>query len=132
MRLLLRMSCLVLAMVVIAGGCTSNTRSPLGERAVVKGKVSIDGKAVTNGSVGFFPVDPGRGDEQYGFIDKNGQYSAALFPGKYRVAIEPEGVRSGNAGRPSGVPAKFQKPDTSGLEAEIPSGGREGMDFILK
>jgi hypothetical protein len=128
----IRNSCLALVLVSLAGGCSASTRSPLGERGIVKGKVTFDGKPVTSGSVGFFPVERGQGDEQYGFIDKSGQYTASLFPGKYRVAIEPEGVRSGSAGKSSAVPAKFQKPDTSGIEVEVPSGGREALDFPLK
>ncbi|HJZ89494.1 MAG TPA: hypothetical protein VKE40_01390 [Gemmataceae bacterium] len=128
----IRTSCLALVLVALVVGCSSTTPSPLGERAIVKGKVTIDGKPVTSGSVGFFPVDRGQGDEQYGLIDKNGHYTAAVFPGKYRVAIEPEGVRSGSHGKSSGVPTKFQKPDTSGIEVEVPSGGREDLDFPLK
>jgi hypothetical protein len=132
MRSTIRSCCLALALVAVGVGCQGTTPSPLGERGIVKGKVTFDNKPVTGGSVGFFPVDRGQGDEQYGFIDKNGQYTAALFPGRYRVAIEPEGVRSGSGSKPTGVPAKFQKPDTSGLEVEVPSGGKDGLDFPLK
>jgi hypothetical protein len=122
---------LVLAALVLASGCSSETRARLGTRAVVKGKVTLKGAPQTRGSVVFIPVDPTKGDEQYGALGANGEYVTSVFPGKYKVAIQPEYLKSPGLKGGMNIPNKYWDANTSGLEVEIPDSGKDGADFPI-
>jgi len=54
-------------------------------KAKVHGKVTLDGKDVSAGTISFFPVD-GKGQTAAGII-KDGSYTAEVPPGSMRVEI---------------------------------------------
>lgn len=91
-----------------------------------------NGSPVTKGTVAFFAVDPAKGAETFGLIDAQGAYSARVFPGKYRIAIEPEWVRAATPPRSSAIPKKYWTAENSELEVVISSSGSDALDFQLK
>jgi hypothetical protein len=110
--------------VLLAGwlaGCTGEVRSRLGERAVVKGRVTVHGSPVTRGTVVFTPVDPTRGDEQIGAVRANGAYITSVFLGTYKVSLAD-----------ANVPAKYRSSQGTDLQIDVPAGGKDGADFDLK
>jgi len=60
-------------------------REPLGERGIVKGKVTLGGKALGKGTVVLHPVDPSKGDEQTRELTRPASTPCPCFPGKYKV-----------------------------------------------
>jgi hypothetical protein len=88
--------------------------------ATVTGKVSIDGKPVTEGEVAL--VATGDGGVTKAKIAADGTYSFAgkLVPGKYAVTVTG-----------AGVPAKYKSAETSGLVLEL-TGGAQTHDIELK
>jgi hypothetical protein len=116
---------LVVCLVVLTGllsGCQREARSRLGERAVVKGKVTVGGKATTKGTLVFVPVDPEKGDQQVGYLGNGGAYITSVFPGKYKVYLADTPV----------APAKYRTEKTTDLEIDVPASGKEDADFDLK
>src|SRR5262245_25208045 len=110
-----------LALVALTG-CWGEVRSPLGKRAVVKGKVTLSGKPLGRGRVVFTPVDAAKGDEQTRELNTTGEYAIPLFPGKYKVSISEN----------TGIPAKYRSPTSTDQEVDIPADGKEGANFDLK
>src|SRR5262245_34419216 len=116
---------LLICLVVSAGllsGCSSETKSRLGERAVVKGKVTVDGKATTKGTLVFVPVNPEKGDQQVGYLGTGGAYVTSVFPGKYKVYLADTTM----------APAKYRSEQTTDLEIDVPASGKDDADFNLK
>jgi hypothetical protein len=103
-------------------GCSSGgAPSRLGERYVVKGKVTQGGKPVTKGQVVFTPLEAGKGDEQTGDLNAQGEYVTSLFAAKYKVSV------TGN----TAVPAALQSAKSTTLEIEI-SAAKSDANFDLK
>ena len=68
---------------VVLGGC--GTKYP---STILKGKVSVDGEIVTEGSITFAPTESGFGSGVRVFIEPDGTYTAKDIPvGKVRVTI---------------------------------------------
>jgi hypothetical protein len=109
------------ALLALLCGC-GPVPSRLGQRAVVKGKVSVAGKPLTKGTVVFTPVDPAKGDEQTGDVKPNGEYLTSVFPGKYKVSVSENPA----------VPAKHRSAESTDQVIEVPAGGKENADFDLK
>jgi hypothetical protein len=109
--------------------------------AVVKGKVSYNGKPVPHGRVLFVPVVPGT--TATGEIAPDGSYSLTTFRkgdgavlGKHKVAIiameDRPGALPTDANLPPPiVPDKYTSPGTTDLEAEVKDGENK-LDFDLK
>ena len=102
--------------------CQPEVRSPLGERSIVKGKVTHGGRVLTRGTLVFAPVDASRGVRQPGYLDQTGEYTTTLVPGKYKVYVTENPT----------VPARYQSPDTTDVEVDVPAGGKTGLDIELK
>ncbi len=118
------MRSLVLA-AAIAGlslGCGGEVKSPLGERAVVKGKVTVSGQSITRGTVVYTPAEGNKADEQTGPIQPSGEYTTSVFPGKYKVSVTNNGS----------VPAKYKSVQSSDVTIDVPSGGKTDADIDLK
>lgn len=112
--------CLVAGLIC---GCSSGpVQSPLGERGVVKGKVTMGGRAVGKGSVVFTPTEGSKGDEQNAELNATGEYAVPLFPGKYKVSV---------TGNPS-VPQALQSTKTTTIEVDVPKGGKPDANIDLK
>ena len=122
MRFPVRSVVCLIALAGLAGGCQREVRSPLGERSIVKGKVTQRGKTLTRGTLMFAPVDAAKGDRQPGYLDQTGEYTTTVFPGKYKVFVIEN----------PGVPVKYQSPDTTDVEIDVPAGGKSGLDIELK
>ena len=107
----------------------------------VKGKVTLDGKALTSGTVTFHPS--GTGATSYGTLQSDGTFRVqsgteqGLAPGKYRVTVmamaasPTPGPGNVEVVPKSLVPAKYTSPGTSGLEYTVPAGGGQ-FDIALK
>lgn len=140
---------LIAAVVVfpVCAGCGSNYSKP----APVAGRITFQGKPVTEGVVIFHPQ---RGRPAIGIIGPDGAYKLTTYkkddgavPGKYIVTIESKRVSGGS--RPKSlheeltqgssiepptvnwlVPEKYARPDTSPLTAEVVA-GQNAFDFNL-
>ena len=99
----------------------------------VSGKILKDGKAMTNVSVALVPE--GSGIAAIGSADSSGTIvvqtngRSGAMQGKYKIGVtEPtrpmteEALRSGSP-PPLSFDRKFESPQTSGFEFEVPSGG---------
>ena len=143
----------VTAISILAGmtfalvGCTGNPGGP--ELAPVSGTVKYKGQPLPNAMVVFHPQGEGSFSAS-GMTDASGAYSLmapphglGAKPGKFSITVEARGPDKPPAGQtavvPGGpsiqgdllIPAKYTKPDTSGLEAEVKS-GKNTFDFDLK
>jgi hypothetical protein len=77
---------------------------------------------VNRGSIVYTPIDtPTKGEEE-GQLGPNGEYITSVFPGKYKVSIANNTT----------IPAKYQSPETTDLEIEITSSGKDNADFDLR
>jgi hypothetical protein len=109
--------------------------------AVVKGKVTFNGKPVPHGTVLFVPVTPGT--SATGEIGPDGTYSLTTFKkgdgallGKHKVVVVAMDEKPGAPPvegylPPPIVPDKYSSPGTTDLEAEVREGENK-MDFDLK
>jgi len=122
MRLSVRPVLGLIALTALVAGCQREVRSPLGERAVVKGKVTVAGRPLTKGTVVFAPVDSAKGDPQVGYLNASGEYVTSVFPGKYKVALADTRA----------VPPKYLALETTDLEFEITKAGKTDADLDLK
>ncbi len=121
-------------------GC-GQSNLPLGK---VSGRVSLHGKPVAEGTVLFVPE---KGPMASGALDAQGHYTLTTKSpgdgavlGRHRVTVAP--VTTGAAlepGKPlapspakfpSNIPVKFQNAKTSGLSADVRSGGNT-FDYDL-
>jgi hypothetical protein len=102
-------------------GCGSNNEQAVERTAAVaiKGKVSLKGKPMTQGSVSFEPTDGGR--EAHGTIGADGTFTLTTFKandgairGTHRVA-----VKASTGGKKDLVPLKYQSYSSSGVEIEV-------------
>ncbi|MCE9534097.1 MAG: carboxypeptidase-like regulatory domain-containing protein [Planctomycetes bacterium] len=132
LRRLAFICCLWLPLVHLTGCSRGKVPSVLGEPGPVAGTVTLpDGKPLEKGSVAFFPLEPGQGQESFGMVDSNGNFATKVAPGKYRVSIEPEWVREASKPGESPIPEKYRNPDSSQLEFEIPKGGLNSLAIRL-
>jgi hypothetical protein len=111
-----------LVLLVLLSGCGRGVSSRLGERAVVKGKVTLNGKPLTRGTVVFTPVDPSRGDEQTGDLNASGQYLTSVFPGKYKVSFAENAA----------VPVNRRSAQATDQQIDVPAAGKDNADFDLR
>jgi hypothetical protein len=126
------------AMIVLLAGCGSGL-PPTGE---VVGKVTVDGKPVTAGTVKFYPA---KGDPVPTELGVDGTFRATGVPvGKARVAVETIHFRN-LASPPPGIakqlggprikyvptPEKYAKPDSSELQVDVQDGRAVTFDIEL-
>jgi hypothetical protein len=105
-----------------ACGCTGPSPSRLGKRVPVRGKVTVNGKALTAGYVVLTPVDASKGDEQRGQVKGDGGYVTSVFPGRYNVSLA-----SGNEAAP-----RYRWTRTTGLVIEVGKGGKEDANVDVR
>lgn len=124
-------------------GCGSGGNSS----AHVEGKVTLDGKPLSGGTVTFFPEG---GRSASGQIQADGTFTLSTFadrdgaiPGHHKVTVTPGII--GPPQRPDfdsdapavaaskvDFPAKYSNPDTSGLEFEVKGGEPNKPVFELQ
>ena len=112
-------SCSVLMIVSGCGGSAPEKAASLSSTVAVKGKVSLKGKPLTQGSVSFEPTDGGR--EAFGNINSDGSFTLTTFAkedgavrGTHRVAVKAAG-----GGKKDPVPLKYQSYSSSGVEVTV-------------
>lgn len=101
----------------------------------VRGKVTFKGQPLTDGTVTF--VAQGSGVTAAGAIKPDGTYElhsgkpgAGIAPGNYKVSIAPA-FYDPTTGSPPKFAARYQDPETSGLQADVKAIGGT-FDFDLK
>lgn len=110
-----------------------------GKPATVSGVVTLDGKPLQRGTVGFTPV--ARGMRAAGVIDGEGRYSlstnrdAGLEIGEYAVTVVsrepgPEGAQGPPMPGPYITPQHYAVESTSGLKFKV-DGGSNTIDIAL-
>ncbi len=117
---------------VTAVGCGSN------DLAGVRGSVSYRGKPLEHGRVGFHPEE---GRPAFGDIASDGTFTlTTLSPndgasiGNHRVTIHsdrPADPDDAFSDRIALIPTRYQKPETSGLTAEVKAGVTNTFRFEL-
>ena len=101
----------------------------------VRGTVSLDGAAVSEGDITFIPADPALGPTQ-GKI-KDGRFEFLAVEGQNRVEISASKVRPGGARGAGGepvpeeyIPERYNTAST--LTADVGAGGASHYEFKLK
>ncbi|WP_157369172.1 hypothetical protein [Zavarzinella formosa] len=123
----------LLAIGMMAAGCGSGGgKSVFGKPVPVKGKVTLSGHPLARGNVAFVPVVAGKGQESFGTLDSSGEFHTIIFPGKYRVAVEPTWIREEKKPGRTEIPAKYQRAATADLEVDVPDSGKEDIVITLK
>jgi hypothetical protein len=115
-------------------GC-SNQRK---ETAPVRGRVTLDGKPLTSGTVSFSP-DAGRAGG--GEIGADGSYTVGTYTksdgaiiGKHKVAVSPAGRGENDPGPTASeiaIPFRYHNGQSSGLEFEVVAGKDNVFDLSL-
>ncbi|QDT52850.1 hypothetical protein Pan44_08630 [Caulifigura coniformis] len=132
----LRNSVIWLVMIVAASGC-SNERTI--EYASASGTVTLDGKPLQDGVVSF--ESSVTGFSAMSKLDGLGEFLIEKIPvGSYAVSISPPALpdpgekpqpRPAHYGPLRPVPAKYLAAAASGLTAEVPAAGIDGLKFTL-
>ncbi len=126
----------------VAGGCASSGEEDFPETVPVKGKVSMAGQPLPKGSISFIP---NAGRPATALIQPDGTYVLSTFkekdgavPGRFRVTITATTAEPNQMPRPGEpppknlVPKKYNRPETSGLTAEVEKKDNKDFDFDLK
>jgi hypothetical protein len=106
----------------------------------VTGSVAFaDKKAVANATVVFHPTNPAVDIRPRGTVAADGTFQLTSYDGndgapagKYRVTVELWTTARPDEGPTNRLPAKFAKPETSGLEATVGSGPTTVEPIVLK
>jgi len=135
-----------LAIVTTIAGCGSGTGL---EGVPAKGKVELDGAAVSGVSVRFVPQEGVRGRGGVGITDSAGTFDAqsvqgstGILPGTYRVLLEqlvmadgspiPPDVAPIDVNARNLLPPVYSDPDNSPVVVTVPEGGAEDMLVQIK
>lgn len=106
-------------MIVLVAGCSQGPGPMKAEIDVAGSVVLPNGAKLEKGVVAFDPILASGAAREEMVKIQGGTFKLRMMPGKYRVAIDPADQRG--ATRP-GVPEKFTKADTSGIEVEVKAG----------
>jgi hypothetical protein len=111
---------------LILSGCSGGGLQPV----PVRGTVQYKGQSLTNGLVGFVPVDPAQGTAARGLIRADGRFKLTTFkkedgafPGDYNVTVfSYEVAEDPNffGVMPSVIPERYNRATTSGLVQTVP------------
>jgi hypothetical protein len=130
--LLVAVACEVLAVCGCGGDSGQLPTAP------VSGTLAYEGKPVAKGTIHFHPkVGP-----PASAIVKDGKFTLTTYKdgdgavvGKHRVAIEvveEVPTKDGDTTTKSVIPKKYSSPDSSGIELDIPAGGRSNLQFDVQ
>ncbi|MGP0070046.1 MAG: hypothetical protein ACLQGP_41410 [Isosphaeraceae bacterium] len=133
----------VVALALVAAGCTDSTEPPPLPRIAVSGTVMLDGKPLPEGRLQFIPDQSSSGIITVGEI-QDGRFSIdranGPIPGKYRVAVSSRpvfklksGDDPGGSPPPSGpekVPGRYTG-KSSELVVDISANGPNTCEFNL-
>ena len=103
----------------------------------VSGTLTVDGKPVSKGTVHFVPE---KGSPATGIV-QDGKFTLTTYadgdgviPGKNRVSVEvveEVPTKDGDTTAKSLIPAKFARPDESGLQLEVRPAGYSNLQIII-
>jgi hypothetical protein len=139
---------LLAAVVILAFGCGKG--GPKGDKMIVKGTVTIDGKAADGVTISFYgPSD--RAASGVVTTQADGSYevmfNSAAGEGNYKITASKPMTRGGVAPSGEGIddfqlklaggaqnqlPTRYQDVNSSGLSAPLQKGLNEGKNFALK
>ncbi len=111
-------------LLLMSVGCHT---TPPGEsnRGPVSGRVTLDGTPLPGGSIAFLLAS----DPRYRIscaIKSDGQFAVENAPlGKDQVTVETVGYNCMHTKTPFEIPAKYGKPETSGLTVEVGPASRD-------
>jgi hypothetical protein len=102
----------------------------------VSGKVTLDGKAMTLGTVMFVP-ETGRAGS--GVIGSDGSYRLTTYEpddgalvGLHKISVAiPEGSETRSARAAVAIPRKYMSPESSGLTFDVKAGVENQVDLQL-
>ncbi len=142
-----------LALLCVCLGCGSPVVSDVaefGDLHPVTGRVTFDGKPIPGGSVRLFPVGSGASaassDVHSAVVREDGSFEVRTFraggqgigapAGDYQVSVSWTGhpyidTDIPRDELPEQLPARYTRPQTSGLEAKVTSGGTVLPEFEL-
>jgi hypothetical protein len=121
---------------VLLAGCGGDSH----QYASVSGRVTLNGKPLSNAAVVFQPVvsgtDTSPASGSGGFTDADGRYTLTVTSndkpgaavGKHKVVI----TMRGDADLDDDRPRKFKRLPAQNLEFQVPSGGTDAANFELK
>jgi hypothetical protein len=125
-----------------AGGCASSGDEGFPETVPVKGKVTMAGQPLPKGSISFIPNS---GRPATALIQPDGTYVLSTFeekdgavPGHFRVTVTATTADPNQMPRPGEpppkalVPKKYNRPESSGLTADVDKKDNKDFDFDLK
>lgn len=123
----------ILALFMSCGlaGCGGVSSKPT-TSSTVEGIVTLDGEALTEGTVNF--ASPSTGNAAIAAVGAGGKFVVigGMVPGEYKVTITPPSPTPENpAPKESKVPEKYRSQGTSELSSKITS-GRNELKFELK
>ena len=128
--------CSAVAMLSIALGCGGSDIKPIANLVPCSGTVTLDGKPLDHGTIGFEPFVPNSGRSASGSI-KDGRFVAStsasspgVVAGKYLVSVQSFDQEKTTSTNPSDmvkkpvslVPEKYLDVKQSGLVVEVKSG----------
>ncbi|MBX6313673.1 MAG: hypothetical protein IRY99_12255 [Isosphaeraceae bacterium] len=100
------------------------------------GTVTYQGKPLPEGNIVFQPIMEAKGRPASGTI-KDGKFSLSTYgtddgaiPGKHKVAVmatKEVPSKEGDTATQYLIPEKYASPETSGIEIEIPPGGKKDI-----
>ena len=133
---------LAAAVCLAAGGCDSSGDDGFPETVPVKGKVSMAGQPLSKGSISFIPNS---GRPATAMLSPTAPMSwvpsrrrMAPSRGHFRVTVtattaDPKQMpRPGDPPPKNLVPKKYNRPETSGLTADVEKKDNKDFDFDLK
>jgi len=121
------------AMVSVCGlvsGCGGDSRPTA--PSVVQGVVTLNGTALTEGTVNF--ASPTTGNAAIAQVGADGKFvvTGGMVPGDYKVMVTPPTPTPENPNPPdSQIPEKYRTVETSDLKSKI-TGGRNEVKLELK
>ncbi|MEX2173854.1 MAG: hypothetical protein WD872_05790 [Pirellulaceae bacterium] len=105
----------------------------------VHGKVTYNGKPVSQAQLVFHPKFTGPNWLPVGVTDSAGAFAAStkvpgdgMLPGRYKVTVVWHPYASDAGDGPNQLPAKYASPDTSPLEFEAGTAGAAAATFALQ
>lgn len=106
---------------VTLAGC-DGVQSPLPRPVEVKGRVTVRNAALSKGCVAFYPAHGNDGIENFVAVQPTGEFALRLVPGEYKVAIEPDWIRTATKPGSTSIPKKFWDANGSGLTVTVKAG----------
>lgn len=139
LTLKIRYCALLVSLAMLAGCSSSKTDGPSG---TISGKVTYNGKPVTEGLVQFYNADTGQGGE--GKIDESGNFKieTGIPVGEYSVFVTPPETEmapgdTGDMGEAPvkqypNIPERYRDASTSPIKVTIKEGDNDAIEIKME